>query len=166
MKADVKCFDPKDVLLIVGVSEPSEELSAVCSSTRDRVKEVLAKDPGNADRALRYGAFSYLLEFVRRWPSDREVAVLVAEQFLSLNGFGNLMDSEHMILSNREVLSGFAGRILEGGYDWESFLIAFLDPEAVVKDRLRENLALTPTERYRRHQNFMRQVRSVRHAKL
>ena len=118
--------------------------------TNDRIEQRLKRD---LVEALRFGAFSYLLEVARAWQNGGELAqqcaVEVADAFLKCNR----LSTEDVL--TRTHLQHFANVIQTNEYDWEGLLIAYLDPDAAQMDRLRQNLKLTPAERLRRHQKLI-----------
>jgi hypothetical protein len=129
----------------------------IVESTNRRIEERVRF--GDSE-AVRFGAFSYLLEVVCLWPNGgepaRACAVAVSEDFLKRNA---LLESDSL---SEETLHHFAQIIQSNNYDWEGLLIAFLDPEAARLDRLRENLKLTPAERYMRQQKLISQIKKAR----
>ncbi len=108
----------------------------------------------SAVKAIRFGAFSYLVEGVRA--ISPQAGIQLAARFLTKNP----MPPGGEIGMN--VLEHFADIIKANRYDWEGLSIAFLDPEAAHQDRIRENLKLSPAERLERHEAFMSQIRRAK----
>jgi len=132
---------------------PPESLRAITDFTKRRIEERLNSD---RNEAIRFGAFSYLIEVLRAWPDAGDLAqkgaVGIAGVFLSRNPAPELGSLDEKTLYH------FADVIRANGYDWEGLLIAYLDPDAARLDRLRQNLKLSPTERWRRHQKLIPQI--------
>jgi hypothetical protein len=140
----------------------------VADTTRERVERESSKSCGSLDTAIRFGAFSYLLESVRNSEASdagSSAAVAVAMSFLRRN---EEVCKYHAIGSALQLDSGtlarFAEIMIRGEYDWESFCIDFLDPEAAFVNRLRQNLGLSPSQRWRRHEELRRQMNRARRA--
>jgi len=132
--------------------------------TRERVL-IEANKPGtDLGRCVLIGAFSYLLQIIRSGVEGVSVAAIaVAVRFLEINPVGTkiLADCSAVPL-NGESLTRFAEIISLNDYDWLDFSISFLDPEEARRDRIRRNLLLSPTERWNRHRNLMRQLVAAR----
>jgi hypothetical protein len=126
----------------------------------ERVARELAKPRPDIGCAVRVGALSLLLETIPLLGTD--VAIVIGRKFLDDNRHA----SEEAVLALDEgVLRHFAEIIELNRYDWDSFSVSFVDPDAAWIDRLRRNLELTPAERLRRHGNLRAQMSSLRHAK-
>lgn len=137
--------------------EWNADWNEITAITNHRIEQRLKTSPTDA---VRFGTFSYLIEGLRSLtgPQDcaRRCAVEIAEAFLGANpGIWKISNDE---------LAHFAEVIQSNAYDWEGFSIAFLDPEAARLDRLRQNLRLTPSERWRRHKKLISQIKRVRRA--
>lgn len=117
-------------------------------------RRIAAAAEESAVKAVRFGAFSYLVEGVRT--VSPQAGIQLAARFLAKNP----MPPGKEIGMN--VLEHFAEIIEANQYDWEGLSIAFLDPEAAHQDRIRENLKLSPAERLERHEAFMSQIRRAK----
>ncbi len=130
----------------------------MAESTRLRISDMAAE---NGPDAMRLGALSYLVEILgllrERAEHPENLAVAVAKRFLEHNP-GLASDLSDVDLAH------FARRIIEGRYNWESLRIAYLDPEAARLERLRENLRLSPEERWRRQRLIISQLKRARRA--
>ena len=112
--------------------------------------------------ALRFGTFSLLLEAVSRLTGPMEERIGAASQLAQLFQERNKALIKEPI--SEENLVHFARIIVENNWRWEDLCVAYLDPEAVRIDRLRENLERSPTERWQRHRRFMRNLRHIKRA--
>lgn len=136
---------------------PQDRWVSIAQNTRARIAERLDFDRTGA---IRFGAFSYLVELCNlALDGETEMAdfaVRVAEQFLQENL------APQQISPNSEELRHFASVIQRNRFDWQSMLVAYLDPEAARVDRLRQNLKLTPLERVARHRKIVPQLKKAR----
>jgi len=123
----------------------------------DRIESGLEK---GVSAAIRLGMFSYLQELTTAWPSDGPLAEAFAGQ-VAIDFQARNSTPEHEMIT-APTIKHFAQVIRNNHYDWDGLLVAFLDPEAARIDWLRQNLKLTPSERLRRHQVLMPQLRRAR----
>lgn len=150
-------LDPRAARLILG-------------ATLERLRIEAHKAGADAGRCALVGALSLLLETIRSAgpdPCASDAGVEIALCFLSLNpGAYERLSETSLVPLDRASLTRFAEIISVNGSDWEDFSVAFLDPEEARRDRIRRNLRLSPTERWKRHQHLSRQLAAIRDAKL
>ena len=138
--------------------------------TAERVLIEANRPRAGLGRCVLIGAFSWLLETIRSAKDPSEPAsaagIALAERYLEINPIGHgLLNESSVVALDRQSLTRFAETIALNDYNWLDFSIAFLDPEEARRDRLRQNLRLSPTERWKRHQNLMRQLIAIRDVK-
>lgn len=131
--------------------DPSK-LNRAIELTEERIRGRLDLDLADA---VTYGAFSYLAEIIPLVP-NLDCCVSLALAFTEWN------QGPDFETFSREALERFGEMIRDNGFSWDDLLVAFLDSEAAKQDRLRQNLALTVSERYNRHNKLMGQLRRAK----